>query len=911
MVEVGIAIFRVEIAVACAQARRVRAIAICAVLVGCGGREAMPAERVVAVPPALAREPIALSASDAASRSSAPEPGLRLPDGIAPIAYDLTLELDPARASFTGRVAITIAVTAPGTTRLWLHAVDLDIARATLRRRGHEVAVALLDGGSESQMRGFALPEPIGAAAGETVTLLIDYTGAVRDLSHHISQAGQDQAGMFRERAGGRWYLYSQAESVFARKLVPCFDEPRWKPAWRVTTIAPRDQVALANAPQAAERVLPDGRRETRFAEIRGLPSYLLAFAVGPFEVVDGGHVGRGKTPVRIAVAPGDGSRVTAAVRALPNIVDALEGYLDARLPVAKLDLVAVPQFFGAMENTGLITFQTAVLVGGRDLVAVAAHELAHLWFGNSVTAAWWDDLWLSEAFATWLGERVTAQLGGAGSPELAHQGRVQAFAADDAVAPEPLVHPIAALDDIEPAFDAIAYEKGAAVLAMFESFVGVPAFQAAVRAYITGHAGTSVTSQAFIDALAAATSRSVGDALASNLVHAGTPVVELALRCDTAPAIVAEARGGVTIPVCVRLPAPATGPAPARLCFLAGPHTEQALPGTGCPAWVVDNAAGRGYYRTLWRGRAPRPPVTVLSPEERLARGDDTAAAVRHGELPVSDALREIAALADAHVPGAALAALAIARAIDPIVADAVRPAWTTWLAARFADRLTRAALAEPSTAADDLVRSELVELAADAIAPATLAAAREIVVRSPDGSGDPLWARLAAVRDADWFFDRIIAAAATAKTDELRDDLLADLGRFPAAYAPRIADLALDPRFTAAQIWPALAALLARGATRTGTWRALHARLPAVLRALGTDRTSDLLTATSSLCDPGARAEVAADFTPALATISGGQQILDRALAAIDRCIARRAAAGDIASSLSSWRRTSTSRR
>jgi alanyl aminopeptidase len=887
-----------------AQADVVRAIAICAVLAGCGRPEVTPTPRVptaaalgsaaqaVAIAP-LPAGGLVMSGGPGGAAGSALVPGPRLADGVVPIAYDLTLELDPASATFTGHVSITV-MTEPGTTQLWLHAVDLEILAAKLRIRGHEERVSLLAGGSEAQMRGFALPHPVGR---EAVKLVIDYTGRVSELN---GATGKEEEGLFRERAGGRWYLYSQSESVFARKIVPCFDEPRWKPAWLVTMIVPPEQVALANAPMVAERMLSDGRREVRFAEIAALPSYLLAVAVGPFDVVDAGQLGRAHTPVRLAVLRGDGKRVLPALRELPKIVDALEGYLDAPLPLAKLDLVAVPRFFGAMENTGLITFDAAVLVGGHELVTVAAHELAHQWFGNSVTPAWWDHLWLSEAFATWLGERVAGALGVVRPPVLVHRARAQALWADEQLDVKPLVHPIATDEEIEPTFDAIAYEKGGAVLAAFDRFVGEPRFRAAVRAYVAAHARASVTSQAFVEALTAATSPAIGAALASNLVHAGTPVVELALRCGAAPAIVATVRDGVELPVCVRLPATTTALTTTRACFLAGRRTEHPLPAAaGCPAWVVGNDGGRGYYRTVWRDAALLAPLAMLSPEERLARGDDAALAMRYGELPIGAALSELTALAMTRDPYGELAALSIARAIDPLVADPARPAWTAWLAGRFADRLTPTALGPPRSPLDAMLRGQVVALAHAAIAPATLAAVRAAIARRPEGDDDAML-RIAVARDVEALFERIVGAALAAKTAEARGELLEDLGAFPPEYASRVVDVVLNKRFAAEQVWPALVRMLERGETATAAWRAIHDRLGKLLGALTSARVRDVIAATASLCDATARAEVAADFTARVAAVSGGSRTLDHALVAIDRCIARRVAIGDVARAL-----------
>ncbi len=826
------------------------------------------------------------------SAADAPSADARLADDVTPLAYDLTLDVDPARVTFTGRVAITIAVTTPGTRRLWLHAAALELTRATLTVDRRTDAVEVLDGGA--QLRGFALPRPVGGP-GHTVTLTIDYTGHVRDLTAHPSAPEQ---GLFRQRADGRWYLYSQAESTFAREIVPCFDEPRWKPAWRVTIVAPAGHLALANAPLRDTRAHGEGRRAHRFAEITGLPSYLLAIAVGPFELVDAGALGRRRVPVRLAVLAGDGARTARALRVLPRIVDELERYLDAPLPLAKLDLVAVPEFFGAMENPGLITFDTAVLIGGYRLTSVVAHELAHQWFGHAVTPAWWDHLWLSEAFATWLSDRVSEALGPRQPPAVAHLTRTEALDADDAVDAAPLVRSVAA-DNVEPMFDAIAYDKGAAVLAMFERFVGPAAFQAAVRAYLTAHAGRAVTSQAFVDALVGTTRAELGAALASNLAHVGTPVVELAVRCGESPVVVASVRGGATVPVCVRAP-PAI-----RMCFLAGARTEHPLPAAaGCPAWLVGNDGGRGYYHVA--SQAPAPPLAVLSPEERLARGDDLAAAVRRGERTLTAALAELTPLARSGDPEGELAALALARAIDPLIDEAQRPAWVAWLGDRFAHRLTRRALAAPRSAVDVMLRRQVLELARDAVDPATRAEARAKLLRRLDRDLDASQLLLAAGPDASALFERWVAAAAARRAGEL----LEALGVFPAAFAPRVVEAVLDPRLPGEQAWPALAAMLARPETATAAWRALHARLDAVLAVLSAGRTRDVITATAGLCDPAARAEVTAAFAPMVAPIVGsgdraGQRALATTLATIDRCLARRAALGDVAAALAAARR------
>jgi alanyl aminopeptidase len=891
----------------------VRALAIGLMLAACGQPDGTPAARAPGAsvrPPAAAAPANTAVAGSASIGRAAPAtdgsivpapPGLRLTDGVTPLSYNLTLELDPSSDSFKGRVAITLSVAQP-TAQIWLHAVDLKLARAMVAIGGRAAPVTLLAGGERWQMRGFGLPRAVGPSDGRIV-LAIEYTGHVADMSR---PSGKDEQGLFRQRANGRWYLYSQAESIFARRITPCFDEPRWKPAWRVTAIVSGDQMAFGNAPIAALHRLPDRRVEVQFAEIAALPSYLLAVAVGPFELVELGKLGRGRIPVRLAVALGDGARTGPARREIPKIIDALETYFDAPVPAPKLDLVAVPDFFGAMENTGLITFDRNILVDGRHLISVAAHELAHQWFGNLVTPTWWDHLWLSEALATWMEQRIVQANATEPWPLYNRIARARALWADEQVDTAPLVHPITTSDDIEPAFNEVAYQKGAAVLATFERFVGAERFRAAVRGYVRAHAGASVTSQAFLDALVVATSPEVGAALGSNLAHAGTPVIDMALRCGSPSTIVASARDGVATPVCMRIPVGAA--ASERACFLAGAPAEHPLPAkAGCPGWLIGNAGGGGYYQVAWAGAPPNAPPELSSPEELLARGDDAAAALWRGELPIANALVEIGALAAPRDDYAQLAALEIARQLDQLVDDAQRPAWAAWIAARFRDRLTRRALSTSKSELADLVRTSVVGLTRPALDAATVAAARSAIDATPAGLGeggqgiiDQPVLRIAAGGDPDPLFERIFYAATVARQDWLRVRVLAELGEFPAALTPRVVDIALGGKFTAAQVWPALDTMLRRSETRAAAWQAIRPRLPQLLDALPAASARDVITATAWQCDASARAEIAADFTPRIAAILDGKRTLAHALASIDRCIARRAAAGDIAAAL-----------
>ena len=336
---------------------------------------------------------------------------------------------------------------------------------------------------------------------------------------------------------------------MFARRILPCFDEPGFKPTWRLTLTVPEHAIALANAPQTGDKAITGGHRELTFAETPPMASYLLSVAVGPFDVIGVGAMGRAHVAVRVAVPAGEGEHAGVVAAWTGKLATGLETYFDEPIPLAKLDVVAVPHFFGAVENPGLITAQSSILLGDPSVkpfadhyVRIMGHELAHQWLGDDVTFAWWDDLWLSEAFATWLGDELAASVGAFDDPALRTAlGRERALVADAEPDAKPLRRRVDRGDDPEAGFDAIAYEKGGAVLAMFERLIGDDKLRAAVRTYVRDHRRGSATSEDLIGAMGATTA--AGHALASYIDHAGTPVVELALRCDGSPRLSATMR--------------------------------------------------------------------------------------------------------------------------------------------------------------------------------------------------------------------------------------------------------------------------------------------------------------------------------------------------------------------------------
>ncbi|MCA9674218.1 MAG: M1 family metallopeptidase, partial [Myxococcales bacterium] len=840
-------------------------------------------------------------------------PALRLPTDIVPTSYALQLELDADQETFRGTVAIAVDVKT-ASDFVWLHARDLEVTSAELDVDGARTPITRLPT-SAGALVGFDLGRTVAPGA---ATLRLAFTGQVPT---------REMSGLFRQQDGGAWYLYSQFESMGARRAFPCFDEPGFKVPWQVTVVAPAGQLAFSNAPQVSDVPTDDGRHTVTFAETPPLPSYLVAFAVGGFDVVDVGAVGRDHLPARIIVPAGHAAEAAAARTAIPQVVDALEGYFDMALPFDKVDSVAIPHFFGAMENPGLVTYDANILLTAPDrvgqqfrqrMLSVAAHELAHQWFGDYVTLAWWDDTWLNESFATWMAEKVVAQLEPSWDRARAQIGdATQAMAADARPSARPLHRPIAGEDDVEGAFDAISYAKGGAVLTMFERWIGEDAFRAGVRDYMADHARGNATAADFLAALAGASTPEVGEQFRAYLEQPGVPALDVALRCDggavaldvTQTRLVGfgDAASDQLWPVraCFRWPT-GKGKATQVTCQdVATASATIALPTRTCPAWVVGNADGGGYYRTHYTPAL----VTKLAGHlgavplvERLTAAADVAALLDAGRYDVGAALgmvKPLLATGDDHDLGSAVDLI---RATEELVGDAQLGAWRAWVVRSLGKRAKAAPLAPPrdETPVQHDARIALLEVVGVIARDKALGArAAKLVAPWLAGKGEApadldVVLALAARQGGAPLFDQLVAKAKEAD-QQTRVALLHGLGFFTdAELMARAQQVMLSgdfDRFEAGAI--VQGQLSSPEGTRAANaflrdhWDEIIAGLPKMVIPY-------VLAMAGRLCDADDRVAVEAFFRPRAAELGRGVQALDDAEAAIDRCIARRAQAG-----------------
>jgi aminopeptidase N len=531
-------------------------------------------------------------------------------------------------------------------------------------------------------------------------TLVLAYEGPFDD----------ELSGLYRVEAGGRWYAFTQLEATDARRAFPCFDEPGYKVPFEVSVTVPKGMIAVANTREIARE--DTGEKTTfRFAPTPPLPTYLVALTVGELEIEELSRAS--KPPIRLVTTKGKTGMGALALEATSGLVDALATWFGIPYPYEKLDIVAVPDFAaGAMENPGLVTFREELLLldpsrasvrARRSQALVIAHELAHQWFGDLVTAAWWDDLWLNEGFATWMEWRVLDLWRPSYATRLDAVTSLHGVMDLDGLASARAVRqPVASTSEAHEAFDGITYEKGAAVLSTIERWVGEDAFKRGVRDYLTSNAHKSVQAERLLSALDRASGKNVTSMAAGFLDRPGVPQVTAELQCERGARWHAELAQEPWRPLGSKAPEDSSRAWMIPVCVLAqgekrsmcaelAEGAPSLVAGRNCPAWVHPNAE-TSYYRfvlpeaELMRLAAGRAQLDVA---EKISLLSNAWAAVRAGKLPAKALLKLLPMFDDEterHVVDQV--AWILASMSNVLVEDEARPAFRKFALARFAKR-------------------------------------------------------------------------------------------------------------------------------------------------------------------------------------------------------------------------------
>ena len=627
-----------------------------------------------------------------------PMPMLRLPRNFLPTSYAATLAIDPARSGFDGTIAITGNVSERSSV-LWLHGDHLTIKHAVATRGGAETQLTATSYANELLKLRARAPLEAG-----TWTLTIDYTGTY-DESY--------TTGASKQTVRAAPYVYTQLEPIYARRVFPCLDEPDNKVPWKLTLDVPAKLIAVSNTPVVQVQLLGADKKRVEFAVTKPLPTYLVAFGVGPFDVVDAGKTTRG-TQVRIITMQDRAPDAAWAARTTARLVDLVEELFGSPYPYEKIDMLAIPVtgWFGAMEHPGLITFaEKLILLDPKHAakgdqyawVDVAAHELAHQWVGDLVTMAWWDDAWLNEGFARWAEHKISARFEPAWHEELSEVGmRNAALDYDGLVNARQVRQPIATHGDILDAFDRITYDKAASVLNMFEGYLGHDVFLRGVREYLKQYAFGNVTSTELVSAISKAAGQDLEAAFATFLEQPGAPEITATLVCESgqAPRVALSQHRYVPpgspappagkpwiVPVCVAFD---RGGKRAEACSLLAAATGSiALDTPSCPRWMMPNVDGRGHYRNTYTAAqavALRDDAwpQLRSTERRVVVFDASNAATL-GKLPLQLALSFVPRLLAAGDRSSISAALEIPLGARTLVPDELRLTYEAWLRRTF----------------------------------------------------------------------------------------------------------------------------------------------------------------------------------------------------------------------------------
>ncbi len=547
---------------------------------------------------------LSLAASLLASSSFA-APG-RLPTGVLPLSYDITVEPDATKLTFTGSETIVINVTTP-TKTITLNAAD--IAISSVKLDGTLAATVTADAKAQTATFTFAAPVTAGKH-----NLSLSYTGKIYQSATGIFAIDYDNVDGTKDRM-----LATQFEAPDARRFAPMWDEPGIKTPFKLTAVSPAGQTAFSNMPVTSKATNAAGKTVWTFAETPKMSSYLLFLGMGNVErkTMMAGNVEIGVITRKGVVDQGDYA-LASAKRILAHYND----YFGTPYPLPKMDMIAGPgssQFFGAMENWGAIFYFERILLidpklategQKQDIFGVVAHEMAHQWFGDLVTMKWWDDLWLNEGFASWMASKAADDLNpewGALTQSVAFD-RQGAMSRDARVTTHPIIQHVETPDQISQAFDDITYRKGEAVIRMLEGAVGPDKFRDGVRRYMAKYKYSNTVTDDLWAEVAAASGKPVKRLMDSFTTQGGVPLIQATIvpTTDGESVLFTQRRFGLD----AGSKAARTWVVPVQLGRVGDPRinrvtvsgptpTQTMMTGPGGPTIV--NVGQSAYFRTLY----------------------------------------------------------------------------------------------------------------------------------------------------------------------------------------------------------------------------------------------------------------------------------------------------------------------
>lgn len=829
-------------------------------------------------------------------------PDGRLPGGVTPRAYAARVSLEPEAGTFSGIVSIDVDVAAP-TTSLVLHALDLEFTEIKVNGQALRPQDVRVDAQKETVT--LVLPQALKAGKAK---LELAYKGRISSQMRGLYQS----RGLHRGKE--EKYAFTHFEPTNARRMVPSFDEPALKATFSLTLEAPKELTLLSNMPPARREVSGD-RQVVSFETTPKMSTYLLAVAAARLVPTTRRVAG---VDVTVWTSPQDKKQAAFAMEVAKQALTRLNRYFGIKYQLPKLDLVSVPDFVsGAMENWGAVFFRdSAILIDGklsstrarRRVAITVTHEIVHQWFGNLVTMKWWNDLWLNEAFATWLSYKIVdGWKPGWKMWQEFEQAKKSPLSIDSLRSTRAISAAVSSSADIQAMFDPLTYDKGGSILRMLEGYLGEKAFRKGIRLYMRRHRYGNTEASDLWRALEEASGQPVTRLAEDWLKRPGYPIVSA--KADGERGIVLSQRRFFSepgaqddslwqVPVVVKYKLSGEkAPREARL-VLSERSQRLSLPGRGKLEWAYANAGETGFYRVALDrdllssllAAGPR----ALSPAERIGLLGHLWAQAKAGQRPLADfldvlwawrgetdrsVLEEIStylkALHDTVASPEDLPRLAdLTRAL--LGGQWKRLGWKPRRGEGDEALLSRAALlsAMSAVAPDDALRAQV-------------GSAVDGYLRRPAGVdaalGSPLLAAGARFGDARRLaaYERALRAATT---PERRDVLLRALGEFsdPALTRQALA-LTLTDAIRGQDAWRPFIVALGNPAAQDAAWGFARENWAALKEKLGPRGAAQIIGALSSLQGAGRREEVSAFFADPANAVAIAQKRLEQSLDAI----------------------------
>lgn len=578
-----------------------------------------------------------------------------LPKEVVPVSYQINLTPNLDEFTFMGEVTIAVSVMSP-TKKIVMNCAELEIISSSLTVNGQISDIANISLDQKMETLTLTTKAELVAAKAEVT---VKFKGDLNDRLLGFYRSS------YTDTDGNKKFLATtQFESTDARRAFPCWDEPEKKATFDVTLTVPKDLTAVSNMPIVVESNVGPNLKSVKFDTTPIMSTYLLAFMVGELASIE--KMSKSGTLMRVWTTKGKEEQGRFALDTSLELLDFYNNYFGIPFPLPKLDHLAIPDFAaGAMENWGAITYREVALLVDPDnssavtrqiVASIISHEMAHMWFGDLVTMEWWNDLWLNESFASWMGDKAVDAI----HPEwdmwtqFLTADTASAFSLDGLANSHPIEQEVSNPAEIGQLFDAISYSKGGSVLRMLEDYIGADAFQLGIRNYLMEHSYANAKTIDLWNSLGDTSGKPVAKVMNSWVQQTGFPVLFASREGDNVSLsqkrflydnISSDVDNSDNTQWFVPVTIGAENTNNLSSLLVDSPKAEIQLP-EGSGSWFKVNPDQTGFYRVSYDSEnLTRLESAILANQlgnkDRLGLQGDAYALCRAGYAPVSSFLK------------------------------------------------------------------------------------------------------------------------------------------------------------------------------------------------------------------------------------------------------------------------------